>query len=149
MSGQERHCNIKRLLRSLASVLRRSVESAQQLGHSLGRCKKDADHVETLPGFPVMVCRGILNYGTYSGIDRSQMLLLPERVEDYVEAENAVRFVDAFVDGLDLEAAGFWAGAIKGDGSTALRSCRPTDAVYLWLPKPDSFQPSAGGGVWP
>ena len=42
-----------------------------------------------------------------TGTDRSQQLLLPERVEDYVGAENPVRFVDAFVDGLDLAAAGF------------------------------------------
>jgi transposase len=35
------------------------------------------------------------------------MLLLPEAVDDYVDAENPVRFIDAFVDGLDLAAAGF------------------------------------------
>jgi hypothetical protein len=34
-------------------------------------------------------------------------LLLPEAVDDYVDPENPVRFVDAFVDGLDLAAAGF------------------------------------------
>jgi hypothetical protein len=33
--------------------------------------------------------------------------LLPEAVDDYVEADNPVRFIDAFVDGLDLAAAGF------------------------------------------
>jgi len=41
-----------------------------------------------------------------SGTDRCQMLLLPERVDDYVGADNAVRFIDAFVDGLDLQGAG-------------------------------------------
>ena len=41
------------------------------------------------------------------GVDRGQDHLLPPRVEEYV-AENApVRFVDAFVDGLDLGALGF------------------------------------------
>jgi transposase len=35
------------------------------------------------------------------------MLLLPEAVDDYVGADNPVRFIDAFVDGLDLVAAGF------------------------------------------
>ena len=39
-----------------------------------------------------------------SGHDRSQMLLLPEEVDDYVDADNPVRFIDAFVDELDLAA---------------------------------------------
>ena len=35
------------------------------------------------------------------------MLLLPEAVDDYVGRDNPVRFIDAFVDGLDLAAASF------------------------------------------
>jgi len=42
-----------------------------------------------------------------SGDDRSQILLLPEVVDDYVGADNPVRFIDAFVDGLDLATASF------------------------------------------
>jgi hypothetical protein len=42
-----------------------------------------------------------------SGHDRSQTLLLPESLDDYVGPENPVRFVDAFVDSLDLASAGF------------------------------------------
>jgi transposase len=42
-----------------------------------------------------------------SGPDRSQTLLLPESLDDYVGPENPVRFIDAFVNGLDLGAAGF------------------------------------------
>ncbi|MEO9189326.1 MAG: IS5/IS1182 family transposase, partial [Acetobacteraceae bacterium] len=42
-----------------------------------------------------------------TGPDRSQTLLLPESVDDYVGPENPVRFIDAFVDGLDLTLAGF------------------------------------------
>ena len=41
------------------------------------------------------------------GLDRDQAQLLPARVDDYVEADNPVRFIDAFVDGLDLQEAGF------------------------------------------
>jgi transposase len=41
------------------------------------------------------------------GADRQQGWLLPERLEDYVSAENPVRFLDAFVDSLDLAALGF------------------------------------------
>src|ERR1700694_726633 len=42
-----------------------------------------------------------------TGHDRRQTLLLPEAVDDYVGTDNPVRFIDAFVDGLDLAAAGF------------------------------------------
>jgi transposase len=42
-----------------------------------------------------------------TGLDRSQTLLFPERLEDYVAAENPVRFLDAFVASLDLRALGF------------------------------------------
>ena len=41
------------------------------------------------------------------GTDRSQLLLLPEAVDDYVGPDNPVRFIEAFVHGLDLGAAGF------------------------------------------
>jgi transposase len=42
-----------------------------------------------------------------TGLDRSQTLLFPERLEDYVTAENPVRFLDAFIASLDLHALGF------------------------------------------
>jgi transposase len=42
-----------------------------------------------------------------TGLDRSQTLLFPERLEDYVAAENPVRFLDAFVGTLDLRALDF------------------------------------------
>ena len=41
------------------------------------------------------------------GLDRSQTLLFPERLEDYIPAENPARFLDAFVASLDLHALGF------------------------------------------
>ena len=45
-----------------------------------------------------------------SGFERSQLLLLPEAVDDYVGPDNPVWFIDAFVDGLDLAGAGFRRG---------------------------------------
>jgi transposase len=42
-----------------------------------------------------------------AGLDRSQTLLFPERLEDYIAAENPVRFLDAFVAGLELHGLGF------------------------------------------
>ena len=41
------------------------------------------------------------------GVDRTQVSLLPECVEDYVEAENPVRVIEVFVEQLDLRALGF------------------------------------------
>ena len=41
------------------------------------------------------------------GLDRSQTLLFPERLEEYIGPENPVRFLDAFVASLDLHALGF------------------------------------------
>src|SRR5882672_4297619 len=42
-----------------------------------------------------------------AGLDRSQTLLFPEALEDYVAAENPVRFLDAFVASLDLHTLRF------------------------------------------
>lgn len=42
-----------------------------------------------------------------TGLDRSQTLLFPERLEDYIAPENPVRFLDAFVGSLDLHVLGF------------------------------------------
>jgi len=53
------------------------------------------------------------------GIDRSQGLLLPERLEDYVHEDNPVRVVDAFVDALDLSALGFAAADRAAGGRPA------------------------------
>jgi transposase len=48
---------------------------------------------------------GIMNL--IQGCDRQQRLFLPECIEDYVGADNPVRFIDAFVDKLDLQGLGF------------------------------------------
>jgi len=42
-----------------------------------------------------------------AGHDRDQTLLLPESLDEYVGVDNPVRFIEGFVDGLDLAAAGF------------------------------------------
>ena len=40
------------------------------------------------------------------GVERRERLLLPESVEEYVSAQNPVRVVDAFIEGLDLSKLG-------------------------------------------
>ena len=41
------------------------------------------------------------------GVDRDQAMLFPECLEDWVEENNAVRVIEAFVEGLDLGGLGF------------------------------------------
>jgi len=41
------------------------------------------------------------------GLDRGQATLFPERLEDYIDDDNPVRAIDAFVDALDLGELGF------------------------------------------
>lgn len=65
-----------------------------------------------------------------SGTNRTQMLLLPEAVEDYVGPDNPVRFIDTFVDGLDLHKAGFVRVEPKGTGRPGYD---PADLLKLYV----------------
>jgi transposase len=65
-----------------------------------------------------------------TGHDRSQTLLLPESLDDYVGPENPVRFIDAFVDSLDLAAAGF---ARVHSKETGRPGYAPADLLKLYI----------------
>jgi transposase len=65
-----------------------------------------------------------------SGPDRSQTLLLPESLDEYVGQDNPVRFIDAFVEGLDLTAAGFIRVAPKAPGRPGYA---PNDLLKLYI----------------
>lgn len=41
------------------------------------------------------------------GVHRDQVVMFPESLDEYIAADNPVRFIDAFVEGLDLQALGF------------------------------------------
>ena len=62
------------------------------------------------------------------GIDRGQATLFPECLEDWIDEDNPIRVVDAFVDKLDLSRVGF-------DGVVAEATGRPSyhPAVLLKL----------------
>ena len=45
--------------------------------------------------------------GHLAGLNREQLTLFPEALDDYIAPDNPVRFLDAFVETLDLEALGF------------------------------------------
>lgn len=65
-----------------------------------------------------------------TGHNRSQTLLLPECLDDYVAAENPVRFIEAFVDSLDLAAAGFARVQPKATGRPGYA---PADLLKLYI----------------
>ena len=41
------------------------------------------------------------------GESREQRVLFPEVLDDYISEDNVVRFIDVFVDGLEMEELGF------------------------------------------
>ena len=64
------------------------------------------------------------------GFERSQLLLLPEAVDDYVGVDNPVRFIDQFVDELDLATAGFNRVRPKATGRPGYA---PGDLLKLYI----------------
>jgi transposase len=64
------------------------------------------------------------------GHDRGQTLLLPESLDEYVGPENPVRFIEAFVDGLDLAVAGF--GRVRPK-ETGRPGYAPGDLLKLYI----------------
>ena len=65
-----------------------------------------------------------------SGFERNQFLLFPEAVDDYVGSDNPVRFIDTFVEGLDLQAAGFLRAEAKATGRPGYA---PDDLLKLYI----------------
>jgi transposase len=54
--------------------------------------------------------------GYITGVERGQVVLFPEAVDDYVSGENPVRFIDAFVEQLDMKGLGFARAVPAGEG---------------------------------
>src|SRR4030042_490806 len=65
-----------------------------------------------------------------AGLNRDQSLLFPDTLEGYVEAENPVRFIDAFIDSLNLEKHGF-THSIPND--LGRPSYDPSDLLKLYV----------------
>jgi len=64
------------------------------------------------------------------GIDRGQTTLFPECLEDWIDEDNPVRAIDAFVDGLDLSGLGFDGAAPEATGRP---SYHPTVLLKLYI----------------
>ena len=64
------------------------------------------------------------------GVARNQVVLFPPSLDEYIGADNPVRFLDAFVDQLDLQALGF-ARVIPAE--TGRPSYPPGDLLKLYV----------------
>jgi transposase len=71
------------------------------------------------------------NHNFKTGVSRDQPSLLPPRVEDYVQRDNPVRAIEAFVDALDLEKLGFRHGGSAGGAGQPPYD--PADLLKLYL----------------
>jgi len=64
------------------------------------------------------------------GESREQRILFPEILDDYIGEDNVVRFIDTFVDGLEMEELGFDRSAPKETGRPPYD---PRDLVKLYI----------------
>ena len=64
------------------------------------------------------------------GIPRTQSTLFPERLEDYIDEENPVRAIDAFIDMLNLDQLGFHGMNSKATGRPAYH---PATVLKLYV----------------
>jgi len=64
------------------------------------------------------------------GYDRKQQLLLPESIEEYITTDNPVRFIEAYIDGLDMAKLGFRYAVTEDTGR---KPYDPADLLKLYL----------------
>lgn len=68
--------------------------------------------------------------GYIRGANHSEVLLFPEALDDYITADNPVRFIDAFVSTLDLADLGFVRAEPAATGRPAYD---PADLLKLYI----------------
>jgi transposase len=64
------------------------------------------------------------------GLCRDQLTLFPEALDDYITPDNPVRFIDAYVDSLDLHRLGFRHAMLQETGRPPYH---PGDLLKLYL----------------
>ena len=64
------------------------------------------------------------------GLSRNQTFLMPKTIEEYVETDNPVRFIDAYVNSLNMEKLGFTHSTPQDLGRP---SYHPKDLCKLYL----------------
>jgi len=68
--------------------------------------------------------------GFVQGVHRNQVVMFPESLDEYIANDNPVRFIDAFVDSLDLQALGFERAVPEERGRPPYH---PGDLLKLYL----------------
>jgi transposase len=64
------------------------------------------------------------------GTPREQIILFPDVIDDYIEEDNTARFIDAFVDSLDMVTLGFKYSATEKTGRPPYN---PKDMLKLYI----------------
>src|SRR5208337_4484841 len=64
------------------------------------------------------------------GLAREQITLFPKAIEDYISSENPVRFLDAFIEQLDMTKMNFSHADVKETGRPPYN---PKDLLKLYL----------------
>jgi len=64
------------------------------------------------------------------GVSRNQRMLFPDAIDEYIDEDNPVRFIDAFVDSLDLKGLGFTRAETEPTGRPPYD---PTDLLKLYI----------------
>ena len=77
--------------------------------------------------------------GHIAGENHHAEMPFPQRLDDYITDDNPVRFIDAFVDALDLGTQGFRHAVAAATG-------HPAQALHLRLSVPLTIEPAPGAG---
>ena len=77
------------------------------------------------------------------GLDRGQATLFPKYLEDWIDEDNPVRVIDAFVEKLDLSRLGFDGVAPEATGRPSYHSFGAAEALHLRLSQAGSVEPPA------
>ena len=78
------------------------------------------------------------------GQDRTQSVLFPERLDDWVDEGNPVRAVDVFVDALDLVQLGFERALPADTGAAGVSPGHAAEDLHLRESEPGAVEPSTG-----
>ena len=79
--------------------------------------------------------------GFVEGIHRHQMVMFPESLDEYIADDNPVRFIDAFIESLDLQSLGFERAVPAETGRPPYKPRGSAEVVCLWLSESDTVEP--------
>ena len=79
-----------------------------------------------------------------NGTHRDQTVLFPDTIDKYVDKENPVRFIDAFVDSLNLEKLGFKHSILADTGRPSYNPSDLAQTLRLRLPQPGKIKQKTG-----